>query len=149
MGRGNKKNKKPAAAVPVAASDDKGKEEEDAVAPDSHELTTTLPLTEPLSSCAMDAMVEDLFPELCISCTLLERMCRHILLTHVDSGQVPTPDVLREYRYLCRDLGNCCGSPRRHDDHYGLDSQHDTLSETGQFWKPVPETKEQTQEQQD
>lgn len=153
MGRGTKKTKEKAGA-PVASPNafaalaknkvpeppDKGKDEANA---EEEDLTSTMPLekteplsfkTEPLSSRNMDEMVHDLFPELCISCTLLERMCRHMMLWCMDSGQVPQPNVLTEFRYMCRDLGNCCGAPRR-DDNYGLDSQQDTMSETGKFWK--------------
>lgn len=138
MGRGAKKNHKalkpPAVVDPVSPPKDKEEcddESGQSKTPTDDESGQSMTPTIPLSN--VDAMVQEMFPDLCISCTLLERMCRHVMMCTLKSDQPPPVDLMSEFRYCCRELGNCCGAPRRYEpDHGDLDSTSD--EQTGKFW---------------
>jgi hypothetical protein len=72
-------------------------------------------------------IIED---EMCPACELRHQMCTHLLETiKKKPSELPSKDVLSEFRHMCLDVSECCGNPYNNSSEYSDESGDEV------FWK--------------
>ncbi len=67
---------------------------------------------------------------MCPACELLHMMCTHLVESIKKKNELPTKEILAEFRHMCLDMSECCGNPYHDGSDYSDDSEGDEV-----FWK--------------